>query len=169
MRAFTLRQENRGQKSLNPFSQTVRRSSLFAGVVLACVLRARRRRAIQKTLPAEFLNTAYVSLRHVAFAVKDPDICAQFCVECLGMFPGPQTSDFNRSGMRWVESRSSTPFKLHFIPNSTQEDCYVDVFNKMRTLINGNLDVWTQFMDNHICIGYHNAADLIEKIIQNRV
>lgn len=122
-------------------------------------------------LPVEFENDTYMSLRHVAFAVQDPGICADFCVECLGMNHGPQTHDFSHSGMRWVEGTAKTahPFKLHFIPNSDRKNCYVDVLNRMKMLVNRNLEVWTQLMDNHVCIGYHDAAHLVEKMLRNDV
>lgn len=124
----------------------------------------------QNETPPEFSEPGYMSLRHIAFAVQEPSICAQFCVECLDMRRGPQTHDFVDSGMRWVEGRSPQhPFKLHFVPNATTENCYVDVLNKMRTLVNGNLDVWTQLMDNHICIGYKNAAKCVQRIVNNTI
>lgn len=125
----------------------------------------------QNEQPPEFSEDNYMSLRHIAFAVQDPSICAQFCVECLDMLKGPQTHDFIDSGMRWVEGRSKEkhPFKLHFVPNATTKNCYVDVLNRMRVLINGNLDVWTQLMDNHICIGYKNAVKCIDRIVTNSI
>lgn len=132
--------------------------------------RKSKNRRHQDKLPAEFSDVDYMSIRHVALAVEDPNICAQFCVECLGMSHSAQTHDFEHSGMRWVEGCSKKhPFKLHFIPNSTQENCYVDVLNRMRMLINGNLDAWTQLMDNHICIGYHAAGHLVQKIVHNKI
>ena len=137
---------------------------------------SRRRSAVkltgtQRKLPSEFKKDGYMSIRHVAFAVQDPGLCAEFCVECLGMIHGPQTKDFVNSGMRWVQGKAKDthPFKLHFIPNSTRKNCYVDVLNRMRTLVNRNLDVWTQLMDNHICIGYHDATHLVERIVQNKI
>ena len=73
----------------------------------------------------------------------DPGTYERFAVEVLGMLPGPQTVDFEKSGMRWVVgSQRTRPFKLHFIPSSYPNVSYVDALNRMTMLINGALTPW---------------------------
>jgi len=60
------------------------------------------------------------------------------------------------------------PFKLHFIPNA-KNGSYVDALHAMTTLIEGSLTPWAQWMDNHLCIGYHDATDIVARIVANDV